>query len=262
MNILITGPRGFVGQKLMEFIPGAIGAPSLQNITEDALKALLDSARPDLIIHTAAVSDMPACEKDPEGSYIANVVLPQMLARNKGGAKLVAFSSDQVYNGMPTPGPYTEDEICPANTYARQKAEMEARVLDIDPDAVLLRAEWMYDYVAPKGNYIRNMLSATGPIPCSSTHFRGVTYVKEVCEAMEAAAKLPGGAYNFGSETDRSYMEVNRAFLEMTGRNNPLVETRQGHNLWMDCSKARAGGVDFSPVVEGICRCLRDYSLI
>lgn len=262
MKILVTGPGGFVGRKLMEGLPGAVAAPSLRGMTEDALKALLDSVQADVIIHTAAVSDMGQCEADPEGSYRANVVLPELLAKANRGAKLVAFSSDQVYNGSSLEGPFTEADLRPANTYARQKAEMEARVLDADANAVLLRAEWMYDYVAPKGNFLLNTLRAEGPIVTSSRNFRGVTYVKEVVEAMEAVCRLPGGAYNFGSETDRPMLEVTRAFLEMTGKDNPLADNGYSRNLWMDCSKARQQGVDFSPVVKGLRRCLEDYGLV
>ena len=37
---------------------------------------------------------------------------------------------------------------------------MEQRVLDRQPDSVLLRAEWMYDYISPRGNYLLNVLNA------------------------------------------------------------------------------------------------------
>lgn len=262
MSILVTGPRGFVGQKLMEGLPGAVGAPSLRDITEDAMKRLLDTVQPQVIIHTAAVSDMGECEKDPQGSYIANVELPVLLAKCNPGAKLVVFSSDQVYNGSKEPGPYKEADLCPANVYGQEKAEMEQRVLELDPNAVMLRAEWMYDYISPKSNYILGMLGAQGSVHCSSKEYRGVTYIREVVENMPAVMQLPGGAYNFGSETDIPMLEVNRRFLGMVGKTNPLVDAPYGRNLWMDGSKARKYGVDFSPVTEGLRRCLKDYSLI
>ena len=37
---------------------------------------------------------------------------------------------------------------------------MEQRVLDRQPDSVMLRAEWMYDYISPRGNYLLNVLNA------------------------------------------------------------------------------------------------------
>ena len=48
------------------------------------------------------------------------------------------------------------------------------------------------------------MRNATDPMHFSSGNYRGVTYVKEVAENMERVIALPGGAYNFGSETNSS----------------------------------------------------------
>lgn len=258
MNILITGPRGFVGQNLMEYYPGAVGAPSLRDATEEQIRRLIGETCPDVIIHTAAVSDVGDCERDPEGSYIANVTLPLLLARHKGSAKLIAFSSDQVYTGCGAPGPYREEDACPGNTYAREKIEMEQRILDLVPDAVMLRAEWMYHHRAPKGNYFLDTVNAVGPIGRSSREFRGVTYIREVCEAMDAVMQLPGGAYNFGSETDLSFHAVTREFLDFLGKTNPLLDSAPGHNLWMNCDKASRLGVHFSSVSDGLKRCWTD----
>lgn len=261
MKILVTGPRGFVGKKIMDCCANTVGAPSLRDADEATVKALLEQVQPDVIIHTAAISDIPTCAAYPEESYRANVVLPELLAKCNSSAKLVVFSSDQVYTGLPNGGPYTEDAVAPANLYAQEKIEMEQRVLAVDPNAVMLRAEWMYDWVAPKGNYIRNVLMTDGPLTFSSGEYRGVTYVKEVADNMEAVAKLPGGAYNFGSETTMDMLTMTREFLTWMGRSNELHDCPPHHNLWMDCSKARKYGVIFSDALEGVKKCALDYEL-
>lgn len=261
MTILVTGAAGFVGRRIMQQYPGAVAAPSLRDATEDCIRALIDRACPDIIIHTAAISDIGTCEANPEASYRANVQLPVLLAKWGGGAKLIAFSSDQVYSGSEETGPYREEDVNPANLYARHKLEMEQRVLDADPGAVLLRAEWMYDYVSPRGNYFRNILGTEEDLFFSSRQYRGVTYLREVAEAMDAVIRLPGGAYNFGSETDRSMLELTREFLAWMGRPNRVLEGPQRHNLWMDCRKARQNGVHFSSVQDGLKHCAADYGL-
>lgn len=144
MRVLVTGPRGFVGARIMDELGrDAIPAPSLRSVDEEDVLRIVDAAEPDLIIHTAAISDIPACEKDPDGSYRANVEIPVWLART--GVKCVMFSTDQVYSGCAGEGPYPEEETAPSNLYSRHKLEMEQRTLDINPDTVLLRATWMYD---------------------------------------------------------------------------------------------------------------------
>lgn len=261
--ILITGAGGFVGTRLMKDLKDTMAAPSLRGMSEDDVKRMVEESGADTIIHTAAISDIPTCEQHPEDSYTANVLLPVYLAKAAAGRKLVCFSSDQVYSGCDDVGPYTEDIVKPANTYARHKLEMEQRVLDICPEAVLLRAEWMYDMVSPRGNYFKNILTAQESVSFSSLQYRGVTYLREVTENMPAVCRLPGGAYNFGSETDRNMYDITCDFVRLIGKNVTVTDSRrQSRNLWMDCKKAASGGVVFSSVDAALKRCAQDYGII
>lgn len=260
--ILVTGATGFVGQKILEMCKDTVACPSLRNMSEDEVRRIVEESGADTIIHTAAISDIDVCQANPEASYIANVQLPIFLARAAKNAKLICFSSDQVYSGVDEEGPYSEDTVKPANLYAEHKIEMEKRVLDIDPDAVMLRAEWMYDYYLKKSNYFMNMINVTETVQASSHHFRGVTYVKEVAENMENVMCLPGGAYNFGSETTKSIYEISKDFLALIGKKIKVEDSAPGHNLWMNCEKARRYGVEFSLVEDGLKRCAEDYQMI
>lgn len=99
MKILLTGANGFVGARIRAAAP-VICAPSLRGAEKEDIDRLIDTVQPDAILHTAAISDIGACAKDPEGSYHANVLVPEYLAKAANGAKLVLFSSDQVYSGQ------------------------------------------------------------------------------------------------------------------------------------------------------------------
>lgn len=125
MEILITGAHGFVGTRLMKELEGAIAAPSIQGMNEKQIRQIVEESEADVIIHTAAISDVGICEKNPEESYYANVLLPVYLAKASDGRKLICFSSDQVYRGCESDGPYREDEAKPANIYGAHKLEME-----------------------------------------------------------------------------------------------------------------------------------------
>ena len=260
--ILVTGAGGFVGGKIMQTCDGVTAAPSLRDFSEETIKRILDENNIDAIIHTAAISDIGECEADPEASYRANVELPIALAKAAKGAKLVFFSSDQVYSGTEADAPFTEDMVRPANTYARHKLEMEERVLDIAPHAVMLRAEWMYDYYTRKANYFMNIINATDTLSFSSGQYRGITYVKEVAENMDAVLCLPGGAYNFGSESAKSMYEITAEFLSALGKDIKVTDAPPRQNLWMNCEKARKHGVIFSDVETGLLKCAKDYDLI
>ena len=258
--ILVTGASGFVGGKIMQIYKDVIACPSLREASADTIKRIIEENEIDTIIHTAAISDIGVCQANPEASYIANVQIPIYLAKAAKNAKLICFSSDQVYGGLDEEGPYSEDTVKPNNIYAEHKLEMEKAVLDIVPDAVMLRAEWMYDYYLKKPNYFMNILNAKEAVSFSSKQYRGITYVKEVAENMEKVIKLPGGIYNFGSETTKSMKEITKEFLELTGKNIKLEEALPRHNLWMNCDKIKKHGVFFQSVESGLKACWEDYN--
>ena len=79
---------------------------------------------------------------------------------------------------------------------------------------------------------------------------------------MEAVKRLPGGAYNFGSETTKSMYEITKNFLELIGKQIPVEDISPYNNLWMNCEKARKNGVIFSTVEDGLKKCACDYGLI
>ena len=260
--ILITGAAGFVGRRLMETVPGAVAAPSLRDASQEDIRRIVEESGAEAILHTAAISDIGACQADPEASYRANVQIPLWLARAAGNRKLICFSSDQVYSGSREAGPYSEDMTAPGNVYACHKLEMEQRVLEILPEAVMLRAEWMYDLRAPKPNYLLNVLRAEGTVAFSSRQYRGVTYLGEVAENMDRVLALPGGAYNFGSETTLSMQELTKRLAALLGKPLAVEDAPPRHNLWMDCGKAARYGVVFSDVLTGLTKCLQEYGLL
>ncbi len=120
----------------------------------------LEESEADVIIHTAAISDVGICEKIRKSPIMQMYFFRFIWQTHQTEERLICFSSDQVYRGCESDGPYREDEAKPANIYGAHKLEMEQRVLDRQPDSVMLRAEWMYDYISPRGNYLLNVLNA------------------------------------------------------------------------------------------------------
>ena len=195
---------------------------------------------PDVILHTAALSDTSYCAQHPAEAYRANVELPVWLARaaQQTKAKLMAFSSDQVYAGVQQQGPLPETlALHPANIYGQYKLKAEQRVLELCPDSVHLRASWMYDlpgYGLPiRGNLPLNLLRAAlkgEALRFSRNDHRGVTYVRQVIENLEPAMALPGGVYNFGSGNAENMVCTARQFAE-TDRGRKLgSEPCDGHH--------------------------------
>ena len=194
-KILVTGAGGFVGARILEMWRGrfelsAFPPDFLRTADETAVRRFITAERPDVIVHTAALSNTQVCQQHPEESFRANVLLPEWVAAAAAetGAKLLSFSSDQVYAGVQQPGPLAEAlPLSPANVYGQHKLEGEARVMTRCPDAVALRLPWMYDLpggrLPIRGNLPLNLLQAakTGEVlHFSRRDHRGVGYVREV----------------------------------------------------------------------------------
>lgn len=275
-KILLTGAGGFVGSRICQQWQGryelcTLPRGFLRTADEAAIRAQVETLRPDVILHTAALSDTGYCARHPAEAYRANVELPVWLARaaRQTGAKLVAFSSDQVYAGVQQPGPLPETLVLrPANIYGQYKLEAEQRVLDLCPDSVHLRASWMYDlpgYGLPiRGNLPLDLLRAAlkgETVRFSRNDFRGVTYVRQVIENLVPAMELPGGVYNFGSGNAEDMVCTARQFAKALGITIKITEESWNRNLVMDAAKLERFGIRFDTTQQGIRRCLRDYGL-
>lgn len=271
--ILVTGSRGFVGSRVMAMYKDAVAVPSALYNDYAKLEEYITEMNPEVLIHTAAISDMSECEKRPEDAYVANVLLAEAIAKitAKTGTKLLAFSSDQVYTGLEDKGPYNEDMELPPppSVYGKTKVEMEKRVLAANPDAVLLRAEWMYDMPLYGNDKNSNILMGTirkvmrgEKLSFSGKEYRGVTYVRQVVELLEKMAKLPGGIYNYGSENPLNAVDTVKELCKVLNIAAEVEDNgKDFHNLWIDGSKLRANGIFFDTTVEGFSHCAKDYGL-
>lgn len=207
-KLLVSGAGGFVGARVMHLWRGQAELTIfprgfLAAATEEEVIRFAAQVQPDVILHLAALSDTGYCQRHPEESRRANVELPCWMAKaaRAAGAKLVAFSSDQVYAGVTQDGPLAETlPLSPANVYGQHKLEAEQRALELLPDAVFLRVPWMYDFpgndLPIRGNLPLNLLRAAQdgtPVQFSQNDWRGVSFVREVIETCVPPSPCPAG---------------------------------------------------------------------
>lgn len=274
-RLLVTGASGFLGSRTIQFYNGKyeIYAPSHgeMDITDaDSVYAAFDRFHPDFVIHSAAVSDLAICEKEPERSWKINVDGSRNVASAsaKFHAKCLQCSSDQVYFGSKLNGPHREDEETdPVNLYGKGKKRAEEECLDRNPECVLLRLSWMYDTrtvnAREHDDFFRTMISRleTSDILSYPVYdLRGITDVNEVISNFEKALALPGGIYNFGSPNDRNtYETVLTMFRELKWdvgrlRRNEEAFASNPRNISMDQKKLNGSGISFSSTLEALVR--------
>jgi dTDP-4-dehydrorhamnose reductase len=165
--IAITGSNGLLGTKLIERClqsgvarPVGLSRQTCSNaflggfdfhqidVTDaDGMRQLLERLRPRWVIHTAAMTDVDGCERQPEAAWRVNVGGAAAVAAACAAvdAHQVHLSTEYVFDGIA--GPYTEDDpVNPISVYGRSKLASEAAVLAACPSAAIARTTVLYGY--------------------------------------------------------------------------------------------------------------------
>ena len=110
---------------------------------QESIKEVLTDWRPDMVIHTAGMTNVDGCEKDPKEARIANVKIARQVAAvaNELDLKLVHISTDHLFDGN-KPLVSEEEPPAPLNVYGETKLEAEIQVLDVCPDALVVRTNF------------------------------------------------------------------------------------------------------------------------
>jgi dTDP-4-dehydrorhamnose reductase len=163
VRIAVTGAGGGVGRAFLE--RGARGHDVVP-FTHDALAVedaeathiALTGAKPDAIVHLAAMTSVDACEEDPVSAHRVNAEGTANVARaaREAAALLVALSTDYVFDGEQDE-PYDERAAPnPRNVYGRTKLEGERRAREAGRWLVV-RTSWVFG--AP-GEFVRRSVEA------------------------------------------------------------------------------------------------------
>lgn len=169
MRFLVTGSNGLVGSRVCSLLHqggqqvvglgrgarrtgGEYGYASVDLTREADVAAAVETAAPEVVIHCASMTEVDACEKDPEAAYAGNVTAAAAVARSarKAGAHLVHVSTDYVFDGEA--GPYAEDAVPnPRGVYSVTKhmGEQAARVLA--PGCAIARTAVVYGWPPVEG---------------------------------------------------------------------------------------------------------------
>jgi len=154
-RVLVTGASGLLGGRLAELlarshdviamrheapVPSGLDAVDGDLLDGQALDRAFDVARPDAVLHSAAIADPDRCDREPELARRINVDASAEVAARCGrrGLRLVTLSTDLVFDGERA---LSSEETPPRPIlyYGHTKLDAEGAVLAASPDAVILR---------------------------------------------------------------------------------------------------------------------------
>ena len=201
MRVFIVGASGFVGRMMMEYLSkdhGTYGSfysnPTeglihLDMTDQRAVRDILTSLKPDVIIHPAANPNVEYCEEHPIETWQVNVEGSKNIIEiaREIGAKFVYFSSDYVFDG--TNGPYSEDDVPnPINEYGLQKLAVEKLIANSLDDYLIIRITVVYGWELHGKNFVMGLIKNLKngefmKIPCDQ--IGSPTYANNMVQAVK-----------------------------------------------------------------------------
>ena len=161
--ILITGSSGQVGWELQTALAplGRVIAPdhAAMDLTDpDAIRAVVRTTQPSVIVNAAAYTAVDKAEAEPELATRINSTAPEILAAEakRCNALLIHYSTDYVFDGGKTT-PYAEtDATVPLSVYGHTKLAGEHAIADSGCRHLILRTSWVYS--VRRSNFVLTML--------------------------------------------------------------------------------------------------------
>jgi dTDP-4-dehydrorhamnose reductase len=186
MNILVFGKDGQLGKAFKAVFNASrlneihrisyMGRAECDLSNVDAITALLDELKPDIVINAAAYTAVDRAENEIDLAYAINAKAPEAMAvyAKHHGATFLHYSTDYVFNGSKK-APYVESDMRnPLGVYGKSKAAGEVAIenalnstpvnsaeliswqpMELKAQYAIFRTSWVY---GEGDNFIRTIL--------------------------------------------------------------------------------------------------------
>jgi dTDP-4-dehydrorhamnose reductase len=222
MKILVTGSNGLLGQKLVELIStqpdcfliataksklipdlprGEFHSLDITNASE--IEEVFSKTKPDVVINTAAMTQVDQCEVEREKCWLANVTAVENLVASckKNNVHLVHLSTDFIFNG--THGPLDENEKPnPLSYYGESKLAGELVIQKSNINWAILRTVLVFGVTKDMSRsnivlWVKKSLEEGKKINVVNDQWRTPTLAEDLAQGcFLAGRKKAKGIYN------------------------------------------------------------------
>jgi len=220
----------------------------------DSITRTVREVKPDIVIHTAAYTDVDGCEINKEKAYRVNYLATAALAKAGIDTDLFVYiSTDYVFDG--SKGMYREGDVpIPVNYYGLSKLLGEVAVTSILNSSCVVRVSGLYGY-SPTGKknfgvIAFEKLSRGEPVEAFVDQWLSPTYVKFLAEKLIKVvdARITGVIHIAGERLSR--YEFATILAEILGASKDLVKPKRLAEAKLVAPRPRDSSLDTSKAKE------------
>ncbi|QOI98731.1 MAG: NAD(P)-dependent oxidoreductase [Flammeovirgaceae bacterium] len=249
MKILVTGCNGLLGQKLVKKLcsDNAFKVIATARAAGNALPAdtpfyqlditrpaqvneVITGTRPDIVINTAAATNVDWCEQNQEACTLVNTTAVQYLveACNKTGSHFIQLSTDFIFDG--TKALLTEeDKPGPINHYGLTKLQAEQHIQRQSASWCIIRTVIVYGVASGinRSNivlWVKSSLEAGNPIRVVNDQWRTPTLAEDLALGCYLAAKKKAtGIFHISGKDFLTPYDIAIRTADFFGLNKSLI---------------------------------------
>jgi dTDP-4-dehydrorhamnose reductase len=291
MKILITGANGLLGQKLIDALsddtsvevlatsrggcrlsnlPDHIKYQSLEIVNQQEVKDVISDYNPDVIIHTAAMTNVDQCEDEKEACWEINVTATKYLveAAEQCQAHFIHLSTDFIFSGEE--GPLDEEAIPdPVNYYGVSKLAAEEIVKESEISWAIVRTVLVYGITAEMSRsniilWVKSSLEKGETINVVNDQWRTPTLAEDLAiGCLLIAHKKSEGVFNISGKDFLTPYEMAIQTADYFGLDKKQIQETDGSKFQQKAKRPPKTGfiidkatdeLDYKPMsfLEGI----------
>lgn len=232
MKILITGSNGMLGHDLIEALKDShelilTTSRTLDITDEDEVMRVICNEKPDIVINSAAYTDVDGCEENQEMAFNVNGkgVKNLALACSKIDCAMLHISTDYVFDGTARQPIGEDGKIGPISVYGKSKLDGEMAIKEILDRYFIVRTAWLYGINGK--NFPKTMLELSQNHKEITVVYDEVgtpTYTPDLAQAISMLIETDNyGIYHITNSGSCSWCEFARYIFEVAGKDVNVI---------------------------------------
>jgi dTDP-4-dehydrorhamnose reductase len=194
----------------------------------EALEKLIKQHQPWAIVNAAGYVKVDEAENEPDTCIYVNGEAAAQIAAvcAKYGIRFITYSTDLVFDGKKNSAYIESDKINPLNAYGKSKAIAEDKILECNPDALILRTS---SFFGPwdKYNFVYHVLERLeqgNSVSAANDIFISPTYVPDLAnESLDLLLDGCTGIFHVTNQGQLSWSDFAKMVADYAGYDSNLI---------------------------------------